>query len=221
MSNKTLCITEKLYEYMLSVSLREPEVLRELRLETGLDEQANMQIAPEQGQFMALLVRLLGAKKTLDIGVYTGYSSLCIGLALPQDGRVIACDLNRQWTDIAKRYWHKAGVGDKIDLRLAPARQILEELLANKAAAASFDFAFIDADKVNYDIYYEYCLQLIRPGGLIAVDNVLWDGAVAEETVDDVDTEAIRALNNKIHADPRVELSLVPIADGLTLARKM
>lgn len=221
MSNKTLCITEKLYEYMLSVSLREPEVLRELRIETGLDEQANMQIAPEQGQFMALLVRLLGAKKTLDIGVYTGYSSLCIGLALPQDGRVIACDLNRQWTDIAKRYWHKAGVGDKIDLRLAPARQTLEELLANKAAAASFDFAFIDADKVNYDIYYEYCLQLVRPGGLIAVDNVLWDGAVAEETVDDVDTEAIRALNNKIHADPRVELSLVPIADGLTLARKM
>lgn len=221
MSNKTLCITEKLYEYMLSVSLREPEVLRELRLETGLDEQANMQIAPEQGQFMALLVRLLGAKKTLDIGVYTGYSSLCIGLALPQDGRVIACDLNRQWTDIAKRYWHKAGVGDKIDLRLGPARQTLEELLANKAAAASFDFAFIDADKVNYDIYYEYCLQLIRPGGLIAVDNVLWDGAVAEETVDDVDTEAIRALNSKIHADPRVELSLVPIADGLTLARKM
>ena len=221
MSNKTLCITEKLYEYMLSVSLREPEVLRELRLETGLDEQANMQIAPEQGQFMALLVRLLGAKKTLDIGVYTGYSSLCIGLALPQNGRVIACDLNRQWTDIAKRYWHKAGVADKIDLRLAPARQTLEELLANKAAAASFDFAFIDADKVNYDIYYEYCLQLVRPGGLIAVDNVLWDGAVAEETFDDVDTEAIRALNSKIHADPRVELSLVPIADGLTLARKI
>lgn len=221
MSNKTLCITEKLYEYMLSVSLREPEVLLELRRETGLDEQANMQIAPEQGQFMALLVRLLGAKKTLDIGVYTGYSSLCIGLALPQDGRVIACDLNREWTDIAKRYWRKAGVADKIDLRLAPARQTLEELLANKAAAASFDFAFIDADKVNYDIYYEYCLQLVRPGGLIAVDNVLWDGAVADETVDDVDTEAIRALNSKIHADPRVELSLVPIADGLTLARKM
>jgi predicted O-methyltransferase YrrM len=221
MSNKTLCITEKLYEYMLSVSLREPEVLLELRRETGLDEQANMQIAPEQGQFMALLVRLLGAKKTLDIGVYTGYSSLCIGLALPQNGRVIACDLNRQWTDIAKRYWHKAGVADKIDLRLAPARQTLEELLANKTAAASFDFAFIDADKVNYDIYYEYCLQLVRPGGLIAVDNVLWDGAVADESVDDVDTKAIRALNSKIHADPRVELSLVPIADGLTLARKM
>ena len=221
MSNKTLCITEKLYEYMLSVSLREPEVLLELRRETGLDEQANMQIAPEQGQFMALLVRLLGAKKTLDIGVYTGYSSLCIGLALPQNGRVIACDLNRQWTDIAKRYWHKAGVADKIDLRLAPARQTLEELLANKTAAASFDFAFIDADKVNYDIYYEYCLQLVRPGGLIAVDNVLWDGAVADESVDDVDTEAIRALNSKIHADPRVELSLMPIADGLTLARKM
>ncbi len=220
MSNKTICITEELYEYMLSVSLREPAVLHELRRETALDEHANMQISPEQGQFMALLVRLLGARKTLDIGVYTGYSSLCIGLALPRDGRVIACDLNREWTDTAKRYWRKAGVADKIELRLAPAQQTLEDLLAEKAAAA-FDFAFIDADKKNYDMYYEYCLELIRPGGLIAIDNVLWDGAVADESVDDVDTVAIRALNNKIHTDPRVEISLVPIADGLTLARKI
>jgi predicted O-methyltransferase YrrM len=220
MSNKTICITEELYEYMLSVSLREPAVLDELRRETALDEHSNMQISPEQGQFMALLVRLLGARKTLDIGVYTGYSSLCIGLALPRDGRVIACDLNPEWTDTAKRYWRKAGVADKIELRLAPAQQTLEDLLAEKAAAA-FDFAFIDADKKNYDMYYEYCLKLIRPGGLIAIDNVLWDGAVADESVNDVDTMAIRSLNNKIHADPRVEISLVTIADGLTLARKI
>ena len=222
MSNKTICITKELYEYMLSVSLREPAVLHELRRETALDEHANMQISPEQGQFMALLVRLLGARKTLDIGVYTGYSSLCIGLALPRDGRVIACDLNREWTDIAKRYWRKAGVASKIELCLAPAQQTLEDLLAEKKkTAAAFDFAFIDADKKNYDMYYEYCLELIRPGGLIAIDNVLWDGAVADESVDDVDTVSIRTLNNKIHADPRVEISLVPIADGLTLARKI
>jgi len=220
MSNKTLCITEKLYEYMLSVSLREPDVLRELRLETASDEHANMQISPEQGQFMALLVKVLGAKKTLDIGVYTGYSSLCIALSLPKDGRVIASDLNREWTDTAKRYWLRAGVTDKIKLRLAPAQKTLEALLAKKEAA-SFDFAFIDADKINYDMYYEYCLELIRPGGLIAIDNVLWDGAVADDAVDDADTMAIRALNHKIHTDPRVEISLVPIADGLTLARKI
>jgi len=220
MSNKTLCITEKIYEYMLSVSLREPDVLRELRLETASDEHANMQISPEQGQFMALLVKLLGAKKTLDVGVYTGYSSLCIALSLPKDGRVIACDLNREWTDTAKRYWLRAGVTDKIELRLAPAQKTLEDLLAKKAAA-SFDFAFIDADKINYDLYYEYCLELIRPGGLIAIDNVLWDGAVADDAVDDADTMAIRTLNHKIHTDPRVEISLVPIADGLTLARKI
>jgi predicted O-methyltransferase YrrM len=220
MSNKTLCITEKLYEYMLSVSLREPDVLRELRFETASDEHANMQISPEQGQFMALLVKLLGAKKTLDVGVYTGYSSLCIALSMPKDGRVIACDLNREWTDTAKRYWLRAGVTDKIELRLAPAQKTLEDLLAKKAAA-SFDFAFIDADKINYDLYYEYCLELIRPGGLIAIDNVLWDGAVADDAADDADTTAIRTLNHKIHTDPRVEISLVPIADGLTLARKI
>jgi len=179
-----------------------------------------MQIAPEQGQFMALLVKMIGARKTLDIGVFTGYSSLCIGLTLPKDGRVVACDVNREWTDTAKRYWQKAGVADKIELRLAPARQTLEELLA-EGAAASFDFAFIDADKISYDLYYEYCLKLIRPGGLIAIDNVLWDGAVVDETVDDPDTMAIRDLNKKIHSDSRVEISLVPIADGLTLTRKI
>ncbi len=219
MSNKTLCITEELYEYMLSVSLREPDVLRELRDETAQDENANMQISPEQGQFMGLLVKLLGAKRTLDIGVYTGYSALCIAMALPEDGRVVACDVSREWTEIAKRYWQKAGVQDKIELYLAPAQQTLEGLL--KKRADGFDFAFIDADKKNYDLYYEYCLQLIRPGGMIAIDNVLWGGAVADATINDDDTVAIRALNQKIHADPRVEISLVPIADGLALARKI
>ncbi|MBW2467038.1 MAG: class I SAM-dependent methyltransferase, partial [Deltaproteobacteria bacterium] len=200
-------------------SLREPDVLRELRRETAQDENANMQISPEQGQFMALLVKMLGAKRTLDIGVYTGYSALSIGLALPEDGRVIACDVSREWTDIAKHYWKKAGVEDKIELYLAPARKTLKDLVVKMAH--SFDFAFIDADKSSYDAYYEYCLQLIRPGGLIAIDNVLWDGAVADATKDDADTEAIRALNQKIHKDTRVEISLVPIADGLTLARKI
>ena len=219
MSNKTLCITEKLYEYLLSVSLREPDVLRELREETALDESANMQISPEQGQFMGLMVKLLGARRTLDIGVYTGYSSLCIGLALPEEGRVIACDVNREWTAMAKRYWRKAGVEDKIELHLGPAQQTLERFLEKEGD--SFDFAFIDADKINYDIYYEYCLQLIRPGGLIAIDNVLWKGTVADAGVHDEDTEAIRTLNQKIHTDPRVEISLVPIADGLTLVRKI
>jgi predicted O-methyltransferase YrrM len=219
MSNKTLCITEKLYEYLLSVSLREPDVLRELREETALDESANMQISPEQGQFMGLMVKLLGARRTLDIGVYTGYSSLCIGLALPEEGRVIACDVNREWTAMAKRYWRKAGVEDKIELHLGPAQQTLERFLGKEGD--SFDFAFIDADKINYDIYYEYCLQLIRPGGLIAIDNVLWKGTVADAGVHDEDTEAIRTLNQKIHTDPRVEISLVPIADGLALARKI
>lgn len=219
MSNKTLCITEELYEYMLSVSLREPDVLRELRDETRQDENANMQISPEQGQFMGLLVKMLGARRTLDIGVYTGYSSLCIGLALPKDGKVIACDDNREWTDMAKRYWQMAGVADKIELYLGPAQQTLESLLGK--GPDSFDFAFIDADKMNYDMYYEYCLQLIRPGGLIAIDNVLWGGAVADASINDDDTVAIRTLNRKIHTDPRVEISLVPIADGLALARKI
>jgi len=219
MSNKTLCITEDLYRYMLSVSLREPDILRELRAETAQDENANMQISPEQGQFMGLLVKLLGAEHTLDIGVYTGYSSLCIALSLPKGGRVIACDVNREWTDIARRYWLKAGVEDRIVLHLAPARQTLEDLLGQ--GTDNFDFAFIDADKINYDMYYEYCLQLIRPGGLIAIDNVLWDGAVADPAINDADTRAIRALNEKIHADPRVEISLVPIADGLGLVRKI
>lgn len=219
MSNKTLCITEDLYQYMLSISLREPAILQELRTETARHKNANMQIAPEQGQFMAMLVKMLGAKNTLDIGVYTGYSSLCIALALPRDGRVTACDVNREWTAVARKYWQKAGVADRIVLHIAPARQTLENLLSEDREC--YDFAFIDADKQNYDIYYELCLQLIRPGGMLAIDNVLWDGAVADPLIHDADTAAIRSLNRKIHRDTRVDMSLVPIADGLTLVRKI
>lgn len=219
MSNRTLCITPQLYEYMITVSLREPELLRQLRAETARDEMACMQIAPEQGQFMALLIHLLGARKALEIGVYTGYSALCTALALPDRGRLVACDTSREWTDVARRYWEKAGVSHKIDLRLAPADETLADLLT-AGEAGTFDFAFIDADKTGYDHYYEECLKLIRPGGLIAIDNVLWDGSVADPAANDAETIAIRTLNEKIHKDRRVEISLVPIADGLTLARK-
>jgi predicted O-methyltransferase YrrM len=220
MSNRTLCITEQLYEYIVRVSLRETELLQRLRAETALDEMARMQIAPEQGQFMALLIHLLGAEKAIEIGVFTGYSSLCTALALPEHGRLIACDISKEWTRVARHYWEEAGVSHKIELRLAPAAETLAGLLAANEAG-SFDFAFIDADKTGYDYYYEACLQLLRPGGLLAVDNVLWHGDVADRTYDDADTEAIRAFNRKIHADSRVEISLVPIADGLTLARKL
>lgn len=178
-----------------------------------------MQIAPEQGQFMALLVQLLGATKTLDIGVFTGYSSLSVALALPPNGKIIACDVSEDDTAIARRYWRAAGVADKIDLRLAPALDTLDELLAS-GQAGTFDFAFIDADKRNYDAYYERSLQLIRPGGLIAIDNVLWAGRVADPQEQDNQTNTIRAFNEKLHHDERVTLSLVPIADGLTLALK-
>ena len=219
MTKRTLCITEKLYDYMVAVSLREPDLLRQLREETAKEELARMQISPEQGQFMMLLLELLGARKTIEIGVFTGYSSLCTALALPADGRLVACDINKKWTDVARRYWHLAGVADKIELQLGPAVETLAGLLG-AGEADSFDFAFIDADKGGYDAYYEACLQLVRPGGVIAIDNVLWDGAVADSMETDEDTVHIRALNEKIHADQRVQISLVPIADGLTLARR-
>jgi len=178
-----------------------------------------MQIAPEQGQFMALLVQLIGAKKTLEVGVFTGYSSLSVALALPADSKIIACDVSEEYTAIARRYWQQAGVADKIDLRLAPAIETLDQLLA-ASVAQTFDFAFIDADKENYDAYYERCLQLVRPGGLIAIDNVLWSGRAADPLDQDQSTQAIRAFNEKLHDDERITLSLVPIADGLTLALK-
>ncbi len=219
MSKQTLGLDNQLYDYLLSVSLREPDILRQLREETANYPTARMQITPEQGQFMALLVQLLGATKTLEVGVFTGYSSLCVALALPPNGKIVACDVSEEYTAIARRYWEAAGVADKIDLRLAPALETLDELLA-AGQAETFDFAFIDADKGNYERYYERSLQLIRPGGLIAIDNVLWSGRVADSQVQDKNTAVIRAFNNKLHQDERVTLSLVPIADGLTLALK-
>lgn len=219
MSSTTLAMTDSLREYLLSVSLREPEVLRRLREETAKLPNAAMQICPEQGQFMGLLVELVGARKTLEVGVFTGYSSTVVARALPPEGQIIACDVNVEWTGIARRYWQEAGVSDKIDLRLGPAAQTLEKLVAD-GASGSFDFAFIDADKNNYDRYYELALQLVRPGGLIAIDNTLWYGRVADPSEKDEDTVALRALNQKIHRDERVTMSLLPIGDGLTLARK-
>jgi predicted O-methyltransferase YrrM len=219
MANQTLGLDRDLYAYLQSVSLREPQLLSQLRQETAQHPMAMMQIAPEQGQFMALLVQLMGAKKTLEVGVFTGYSALVVALALPPDGKIVACDVSEDYTAIARRYWQRAGVADKIDLRLAPALETLDRLLA-EGQANSFDFAFIDADKSNYDNYYERALQLVRPGGLIAIDNVLWGGSVANPQVQDNRTQAIRQLNEKLHADERVTLSLVPIADGLTLALK-
>ena len=219
MSAQTIGLDKQLYDYLLNTSIREPEILRKLRQETANHPYARMQISPEQGQFMRLLIQLLGAKKTLEVGVFTGYSSLSVALALPADGKIIACDVSEEFTAIARRYWQQAGVADKIDLRLAPAVVTLDALLAD-GQAATFDFAFIDADKENYDAYYERALQLVRPGGLIAIDNVLWSGRVANSQIQDESTQAIRALNQKLHNDERVTLSLVTIGDGLTLALK-
>jgi predicted O-methyltransferase YrrM len=219
MSNRTTPLTEPLYEYLLAHGLREHPVLRRLREETARLPEANMQIAPEQGQFMGLLAELVGARKTLDIGTFTGYSALVVALALPPDGRVVACDISEEWTAIARRFWREAGVEARIDLRLAPARETLDELIA-VGEGDSFDFAFIDADKTGYDAYYERSLTLLRPGGLITIDNVFRGGGVADPAERDPGTEAIRVLNAKLHADPRVSLAMVPIGDGLTLARK-
>ena len=219
MSNKTLPLTDELYDYLVDVSLREPEVLRRLREETASHPQSNMQIAPEQGQFMALLVRLIGARTTLEVGVFTGYSSLTVALALPPDGSVVACDVSEEYTAIARRYWQEAGVSEKIDLRIAPAVETLDALL-EAGRANTFDFAFIDADKESYDAYYERALRLLRPGGLMVIDNVLKGGTVIDLSVTTPAVEAIRALNEKLHHDERIDLSLIPVADGLTLARK-
>ena len=219
MSNRTISMTDLLYEYVLDNSLREPDLLRALREETAEMPYAGMQIAPDQGQFMALLVELIGARRALEVGTFTGYSALCVTLAMPPDGRLVACDVSETYTTVARRYWEKAGVADRIDLRLAPALDTLDSLI-REGDSGSFDFAFIDADKKNYDGYYERALKLVRPGGLIAIDNVLWHGAVADRAADDEDTEAIRALNAKLRGDSRVTLSLVPIGDGLTLARR-
>ncbi len=219
MSANTLGFDTQFYNYLLSASLREADVLRRLRDETTSHPRAVMQLAPEQGQFLALLVQLIGAKKTLEVGVFTGYSSLWVALALPADGKMIACDVSEEYTSVARRYWQEAGVANKIDLRIAPALETLDRLLAD-GQASTFDFAFIDADKGNYEGYYERSLQLVRPGGLIAVDNVLWYKQVAYPESQDNITQVIRAFNQKLHRDERVFLSVVPIGDGLTLALK-
>jgi predicted O-methyltransferase YrrM len=219
MTNKTVVLDDALYRYLLSVSLREPELLRRLREETAREPMARMQVPPEQAQFMALLVQLMGARRCLEIGVFTGYSSLAVALVLPPEGRIVACDRSAEWTDIARRYWMEAGVAARIDLRLAPALDTLDELIAS-GEDSRFDFAFIDADKSNYGAYYERCLRLVRPGGLIAMDNTLWSGRVADPTDHEPDTEALRAFNRLIATDQRVVISLVPIGDGLSLALK-
>lgn len=219
MSNRMLQLTDALYDYMHAVSLREPEILTRLRAETAEHPRGGMQISPEQGQLMRLLIELLGVKRIIEIGVFTGYSSLSMALALPSDGKLIACDVSEVFTAIARRYWRDAGVDGRIDLRLAPAVETLDRLLAD-GAAGSFDMAFIDADKENYDTYFEKCLTLLRPGGLLLVDNVLWSGRVIKADDKTADTEAIRALNRKLHADERISICMLPIGDGLTLARK-
>ena len=219
MSSRTLCLSEDLYGYMKRVSVREPDLLRRLREETGRDPMHMMQISPEQGQFMALLIKVMGARRSLEVGVYTGYSSICVGMALPEDGNLVACDISEEWTSVARRYWKEAGLLSKIDLRLAPALQTLEELIT-RGESGTFDFAFIDADKENYDGYYEGCLKLLRTGGVIAIDNVFWGGRVAERDIRDEATRAIRAINERIYMDERVDVSMIPIGDGLTLVRK-
>jgi caffeoyl-CoA O-methyltransferase len=219
MSSRTLNLPEALSDYVRDVAAREPAILAKLRAETEAVPYSMMQITPEQGALMRLLIELTGARRTLEVGVYTGYSSLAVALALPPDGRILACDVNEEWTGIARRYWREAGVEGKIDLRLGPAVATLDRLLA-VGEAGRFDFAFIDADKPNYERYYERCLELVRPGGLIAIDNVLWGGSVADPSDRDAMTEAIRALNRKLRDDARISLALVPIGDGLTLARK-
>ncbi len=219
MSNRTLQVTDEIYDYLIDISLREPAVLTELREWTAEHPRYPMQIAPEQGQFMALLVSLMGARRCLEIGVFTGYSSLAVALALPGDGSIVACDVSEEYTAVAREFWKKAGVAGKIDLRLAPATETLDELLA-AGQAGQFDFAFIDADKSSYLGYFERSLALLRPGGLIAVDNTLWSGRLVDEREQDEDCRALREFNRALHGDERIELSLVPIGDGLTLARK-
>lgn len=221
MSDITLQMTDILQAYLQN-SIREPMILRELREVTHRmdDSIARMQISPEQGQLMQLLVELLQAKKTIDIGVFTGYSALAVALALPKDGKVIGCDVNTEWTAIAKEFWQKAKVQAKIDLRIAPALDTLQDLLAH-GEAETFDFVFIDADKANYIKYYEHALKLLKVGGIVAIDNVLWSGRVADPTYNDASTKIIRQLNVLLQKDERVSMVMLPVGDGLTLARKL
>lgn len=219
MSKKSIGLSDELHEYLLSVSLREPEVMRRLREETAEHPKSQMQIAPEQAQFFQLLIKLIGARRTLEIGVFTGYSALAVAEVLPSTGTLVACDISEEYMEVAERYWEEAGVADRIELRIAPATETLEALL-DDGQAGTFDFSFIDADKVQYDAYYEQSLKLLRPGGVIALDNVFQNGDVTDPSADDESVRAIQQLNEKIHKDERVELSMLPLADGVTLAMK-
>lgn len=219
MTNQTINMTDALYQYLLDVSLREPPVLRQLREKTAKMPESKMQIAPEQGQFLAWLVRLMGAKKTLDIGVYTGYSSTVVALALPAEGRVFGCDTNLEWTKLAQLTWQQAGVADKISLHLGLAEEFLADLIA-QGQANTFDFAFVDADKLNYDPYYESCLALLRPGGVMVLDNMLQGGKVLSAATEKTAVQVIDELNRKIQKDQRVDISLLPLADGVMLVSK-
>jgi len=218
MSNRTLQLDDRTYEYLLAHSLREDPRLAALRAETASHPKVNMQIAPEQGQFMQMLVRLSGAKRAIEVGVFTGYSSLAVMLAMPKDARLLALDVSEEYTAVARRHWLAAGVAERIKLVIAPARHTLDARLA-KGEAGQYDFAFIDADKTGYLAYYERLLKLLRPGGLIVVDNTLWDGEVANPQNREAETEALRAFNDALHRDSRIDLALLPVGDGLTLAR--
>jgi predicted O-methyltransferase YrrM len=220
MSNQTINLDDRLYQYLLDVSLREDPLLKALREETAMLPKKIMQISPDQGQFMALLAKMIGARRCIEVGVFTGYSSLVVAMALPGDGQIIACDVSEEWTSIAQRYWQEAGVDQKIQLHLAPATQTLQTLI-DEGQAGQFDFSFIDADKVNYPTYFELVLQLLRPGGVVVIDNVLWDGAVIDPLIQDEDTVALRRLNKALLHDERVDISMIPVGDGLTLARKL
>ena len=220
MSSRTIALSESLHAYLVRQGLRESDAARALRERTlAIGRWHVMQISPEQGAFMALLVRLLNARRAIEVGTFTGYSALVVAEALPDDGELIACDVSEEWTSIGKTFWARAGVAGKVDLRLRPALETLDALLAG-GERGRFDFAFIDADKANYNAYYERCLALLRPGGVVAVDNVLWGGRVADDDARDEDTRAIRALNALIRSDQRVHSAMLPIGDGLTLAIK-
>ena len=216
---RNIQLDDTLYQYILDHSVREAPILRELHDETAKLPMAGMQIGADQGQLMGLLVKLVGARNCIEVGVFTGYSSLAVALALPEDGRIVACDVSEEWTAIARRYWKKAGVASKIDLRLGPATATLDAMLAN-GETGSYDFAFIDADKGNYLAYYERCLKLLRAGGLVAIDNTLWSGDVARPENDKPDTMSLRAFNDALHRDERVDIAMLSVGDGVTLARK-
>jgi predicted O-methyltransferase YrrM len=218
MSKGSIGLSEELNDYLVEVGVREPEVLGRLREETAAMAEARMQIAVEEGAFLAMLVKLIGARRVLEVGTFTGYSSTAMAMALPPDGRIVCCDISQEFTDVARRYWAEAGVADRVELRLGPAIETLDDLLAD-GGAATFDLAFIDADKPNYAGYVERAIRLVRPSGLIAIDNVLWSGRVIDPTETDEDTQAIRDLNAALATDERVEIAMIPIADGVTLLR--